>query len=135
MSRTSTYACDDCVAKLSPFIGEQWAASFLTVGPNMPSIHGCSKEHLGFALAKAFGIPIDGNLAAKLEAVSAHRDSLANDADQRLTQLQQARATIEAYEQAVREGQRPPSTQDLTGPKKPTKPVKRDRGSISEDDE
>lgn len=77
MSRVTTYTCDHCGAKVSPFIGEQWAANVSTVGPNMPDVHGCSKEHLGLALAKAFGVPADGaatDAIREMKATIARKD-------------------------------------------------------------
>ena len=44
--------------------GERWSATIFTVGPSMPDLHGCTKEHLGLALARAFEVPIDTNTAA-----------------------------------------------------------------------
>jgi hypothetical protein len=70
--------CDHCGAELRNYIGSLWRASLLTIGANMDDVHGCSKEHLGFALAKAFGIPIDTNtltlVTQKNEALEAARD-------------------------------------------------------------
>lgn len=39
-------------------------------------LHGCSREHLGFAVAAAFGIPIDGSLVTKLDAAAATMEKL-----------------------------------------------------------
>ena len=64
MSCEIKYKCDHCGDDVSPYIGKQWRASMLTVGPSMDDIHACSKEHLGFAVANAFGVPIDANAAA-----------------------------------------------------------------------
>jgi hypothetical protein len=84
-------------------------------------LHGCSKEHLGFAVAKAFGIPIDGDwahtvgaLTKKLQEASAHRDNLARDADERLTQLQEARKQIETLKQQLAHTPPPPNVDGKT---------------------
>jgi hypothetical protein len=97
---TSKVTCDHCGKDVPNTYEDHFQVRFM-YGSKKPNIDACSEEHLGFAVAKAFGIPIDGNLAAKLEAVSAHRDSLARDADQRLTQLQEARAQIETLKQQL----------------------------------
>lgn len=59
MSCETIYKCDYCNANVSPYVGKQWRATLFTVGPSMDDIHACSKEHMGVALAKAFGIGID----------------------------------------------------------------------------
>jgi hypothetical protein len=89
------YTCDHCGKDVPNMYKALYSVMFTNAMGGHDDVHGCSREHLGFAVARTFGIPIDGNLAAKLEAVSAHRDSLASDADERLTQLQEARKQIE----------------------------------------
>jgi hypothetical protein len=96
--------CDHCGKKVPNDYHKNYALMFCNAASgngDRDYLHACSREHLGFAVAKTFGIPIDGNLIAKLEAVSAHRDSLASDADERLTQLQEARKQIETLKQQL----------------------------------
>jgi TolA-binding protein len=95
MSYKAVYTCDHCGADVSQYVGEQWAAHIFTVGPNMPNLHGCSKEHLGFALAKAFGFP--ANLISAMGQLDEARQSHAareSEANKRI-------ASLEASEKAV----------------------------------
>ena len=73
MSCKVMYTCDHCGKEVSPYIGKQWKAGFLTVGPNIEDIHACSFEHLTLALAKTFYIPLD---ASTLRLVTEKNDAL-----------------------------------------------------------
>lgn len=73
MSCKVMYTCDHCGKEVSPYIGKQWKAGFLTVGPNIDDIHACSKEHLTLALAKTFDIPLD---ASTLRLVTEKNEAL-----------------------------------------------------------
>jgi hypothetical protein len=59
--------CDHCGKEVPCTSDELFAFMGTDAAYLMGSIHGCSKEHLGFAVAKAFGIPIDGNLASRVD--------------------------------------------------------------------
>lgn len=56
MTCKTVYTCDHCGKEVPRYIGEQWRASFLTVGDTIDDIHACTKKHLGAALAKLFGL-------------------------------------------------------------------------------
>ena len=73
MSCKVMYTCDHCGKEVSPYIGKQWKASFLTVKLDIDDIHACSKEHLTLALAKTFDIPLD---ASTLRLVTEKNEAL-----------------------------------------------------------
>jgi hypothetical protein len=80
MSCQIVYKCDHCGAKVSPYINEQWRASFLTVGANIDDVHACSKEHLGLALAKTFGIDVNWKMVDEIERCKKRIAELEKDA-------------------------------------------------------
>jgi hypothetical protein len=59
MSSKTVYLCDHCGAECS---GDQYAS----IGQWNEPVHGYSKERLGFALAKVFGISLDGKAIARI---------------------------------------------------------------------
>lgn len=55
MSVKIVHYCDHCGSTCESAFG----AMMIDGAYDMPNVHGCSKEHLGLALAKAFGVPVD----------------------------------------------------------------------------
>lgn len=92
MSQKVVTTCDHCSKECD---GDQYASigrweepKAITFGK---TIHGCTKEHLGFALAKAFGIGVDGQCA-----VIIHEKGLEiSDRDKRIEEARQAHAMLE----------------------------------------
>jgi hypothetical protein len=118
------YTCDHCGKDVPNDYHKNYALMFCNAASgngDSDYLHGCSREHLGFAVAKAFGIPIDGNwahtvgaLTKKLQEASAHRDNLARDADERLTQLQEARKQIAGLQEQLAHTPPPPNVDGKT---------------------
>jgi hypothetical protein len=72
MSTKTVCNCDHCGTEI-PFTSNKVFAMMGTdAAYSVGHVHGCSKEHLGFAVAKTFGIPIDGDLAGKVDELKAH---------------------------------------------------------------
>jgi len=82
MSAKTVITCDHCGIPVENTTKSRFTAMPVNAAYDMPTIDGCSKEHLGLALAKAFGLPIDAKAAdlfvehAKSEA---HRVFLETD--------------------------------------------------------
>lgn len=94
--------CDHCEAvcdgKLS--ITTSYALGILM--GSQADIHACSREHLCFALAKAFGIPIDGNLAARVDELQRMLTGAQYDADSTREELSRAQVHIASLEAKAR---------------------------------
>lgn len=133
---TTKVTCDHCGAELQNYIGKLWKASFLTIGKDdIDDIHACTKEHLGLAIAKTFGIPTDST-AATLIAEADERTANAwknleeninarNTAEVRITELETEPANVKMQKMLTREIQ-PMSRHEsasITDPSKPTKPA------------
>jgi hypothetical protein len=64
------YTCDHCGKDVPNTYEGNYALMFCNAASGRGDsdyLHGCSHEHLGFAVAKAFGIPIDGDLAKRVD--------------------------------------------------------------------
>lgn len=93
MSMKTVYMCDHCGAECD---GDQYASigrwdepKTITFGK---TIHGCTKEHLGLALAKAFGIGVDGRCAGIITA----KDLEISSRDKLIEEARQAHAMLES---------------------------------------
>jgi hypothetical protein len=103
MSRTTMYKCDHCENALTGFIGEMWQASILTIGPNMPDVHACSKEHLSLALAKAFGIDVNWKMVDEIERAKASWMTTQGALDAAKDRLQQTEADLASKRSRIAE--------------------------------
>ena len=63
MSEKTVITCDHCGIPVENTTKSRFTAMPVNAAYDMPTIDGCSKEHLGLALAKAFGLPIDAKAA------------------------------------------------------------------------
>jgi hypothetical protein len=132
MGSRHVYTCDHCGDECDGSI----SASIYGVDgrPNSRYVgdphHGCSREHLGFDLAKTFGIPIDGDLTAKLDRlqVELNANKNANKNANMLIAAQSAELecarNARTHHENVVVDLRPLIPQvNITDPSKPTKPV------------
>lgn len=96
--------CDHCKKEVPNTYSDHFQATFLFAAKR-GCVDACSDEHLGFALAKAFGIPIDGNLAPILAAKDARNLCLENDlklAQRRITELESTLYNVETQHNDAR---------------------------------
>lgn len=132
---TRTITCDHCGKKCDEAVAMPLPYGFRPAEYVPDYVHGCSKEHLGFAVAKLFGIPIDGNMAAKLDEYRASNAALTKSVEQLQAEwneqhqkLTTARAQLREYEQRMAlvpppgPDARQIEAENLTDPQKPTKP-------------
>ena len=63
MSEKTVITCDHCGVTAENTMKFRFTAMFVNGAYDMPNLDACSREHLGLALAKAFGLPIDAKAA------------------------------------------------------------------------
>lgn len=73
MSAKTIYTCDHCNKPVEFGQRTLYLATFNYAVYDMPDLHACSKTHMGLALAKAFGLPMDNNA---LRLVTEKNDAL-----------------------------------------------------------
>jgi ribosomal protein S13 len=66
-----TITCDHCGKETKDTVEMALPYGFRPAEYVPDYVHGCSKEHLGFALAKAFGISLDGKTIARIADLEA----------------------------------------------------------------
>ncbi len=71
MSMATTYTCDYCGGTCTGNVyASLWGDGDETKAYKHERLDGCTKDHLGFAVAKAFEIPIDGNMSARIDELT-----------------------------------------------------------------
>ena len=94
MSEKTVITCDHCGIPVENTTKSRFTAMLVNAAYDMPTIDGCSKEHLGLALAKAFGLPIDAKAAdlfvehAKSEARRVFLETEAKRLEARIAELE-----------------------------------------------
>lgn len=90
--------CDHCGAPCRGNVyASLWDEGDETKAYSHTRLDGCSREHLGVVLAKAFGIPIDGNLATLLNDLRILRAEY----DEQHRKLTSARAEAKALHEQL----------------------------------
>ena len=137
MSEKTVITCDHCGIPVENTTKSRFTAMPVNAAYDMPTIDGCSKEHLGLALAKAFGLPIDAKAAdlfvehAKSEARRVFLETEAKRLEARIGEIEQMAARIAELEQqkallgnALQGGAYKEWDAAITLPTKPTKPLR-----------
>ena len=105
MSEKTVITCDHCGIPVENTTKSRFTAMPVNAAYDMPTIDGCSKEHLGLALAKAFGLPIAPKAAdlfvehAKSEARRVFLETEAKRLEARIGEIEQMAARIAELEQ------------------------------------
>ena len=105
MSEKTVITCDHCGIPVENTTKSRFTAMPVNAAYDMPTIDGCSKEHLGLALAKAFGLPIDTKAAdlfvehAKSEAHRVFLEADVKRLEARIGEIEQMAARIAELEQ------------------------------------
>jgi hypothetical protein len=97
----SVVTCDHCGKDVPNTYSDHFHAVFMYASKK-PNVDACCEEHLGCAVAKAFGIPIDGDwahtveaLTAKLAAVEANLESVTIRANKSYEELEAKRTMVD----------------------------------------
>ena len=135
MSEKTVITCDHCGIPVENTTKSRFTAMPVNAAYDMPTIDGCSKEHLGLALAKAFGLPIDAKAAdlfvehAKSEARRVFLETEAKRLEARIAELERQDRdafTPNPISMMVDSWANPQKEWDaaITLPTKPTKPLR-----------
>jgi hypothetical protein len=125
----SVVTCDHCGKDVPNTYNDHFHAVFMYASKK-PNVDACSEKHLGYAVAKAFGIPIDGNWAKQVDELQRKAASIPNlegtiknlsdNCARYERERDEALSRIGALQEQLAHAL---PTADLTGPKKPTKPI------------
>lgn len=94
MSEKTVITCDHCEVTVENTTKSRFTVMPVNAAYDMPTIDACSREHLGLALAKAFGLPIDTKAAdlfvehAKSEARRVFLETEAKRLEARVVELE-----------------------------------------------
>lgn len=102
MSIKRLISCDYCGTSVPDTYEGHFRACFVLAATE-PDIDACSREHLGFAIAKAFGIPIDGNLGLRLEEKTRECMAAVSKSDGRGEDIRRMQQEIDERSNAERE--------------------------------
>jgi hypothetical protein len=114
------YTCDHCGKDVPNTYNDRFHAVFMYASKK-PNVDACCEEHLGFAVAKAFGIPIDGNQAMLLDEYRASNAALTKSVEQLRAEWNElhghytaAKAEIRSLQEQLAHTPPPPNTDGKT---------------------